>query len=55
MTDIPICIGEHVRSRLEFLPCNNIHNWADLQQVFEGNFQDTYVCPGNPWDPKSCK
>jgi hypothetical protein len=24
--------------------------WDDLWEVFTGNFQGTYVCPGNPWD-----
>jgi hypothetical protein len=29
--------------------------WDDLWEVFTGNFQGTYVCPGNPWDLKGCR
>ena len=35
---LPICVGEHVRAWLEFLPHNIIHDWADLKRVFVGNF-----------------
>jgi hypothetical protein len=27
----------------------------ELKQVFVGNFQGMYVCPGNSWDLKTCK
>ncbi|RLM65422.1 hypothetical protein C2845_PM16G03220 [Panicum miliaceum] len=40
---------------LEFLPPNSIRSWAELKQVFIGNFHETYVRPGNSWDLKSCK
>lgn len=30
-----------------------IQKWANLEKIFVGNFQDTYVCPGNPWDLKN--
>jgi hypothetical protein len=40
---------------LEFLPADTIGSWADLQKVFVGKFQGTYVRPGNSWDLKSCK
>ena len=38
---------------LEFLPHNSIRDRADLKRVFVGNFQGTYVHPGNSWDLKS--
>ena len=39
--------GEHVRAWLEFLPHDNIRDWADLKRVFVGNFQGTCVRLGN--------
>jgi hypothetical protein len=27
----------------------------DLREIFVGNFQGTYECPGNPWDLKNCQ
>ena len=30
-----------------------INNWRDLVKVFVGNFQGTYMRPGNSWDLKS--
>jgi hypothetical protein len=47
---LPICLGENVRAWLEFLPADSIGSWADLRI---GNFQGTYVCPGNSWDLKN--
>ena len=35
------------------LPPDSIRDWADLKTVFVGNFQGTYVHPGNSWDLKS--
>jgi hypothetical protein len=29
--------------------------YNDLVQAFTGNFQGTYVRPGNSWDPRSCR
>jgi hypothetical protein len=52
---LPICVGEHVHAWLEFLPPNSIHSWAELKQVFIGNFQGTYVHPKNFWDLMSYK
>ena len=40
---------------LEHLPADQIYNWADLVQIFVGNFQGTYVHPGNSWDLKGCR
>ena len=37
------------------LPTDQIHNWADLVQIFVGNFQGTYVRPGNSWDLRGCR
>jgi hypothetical protein len=31
---------------------NVIDSWDDLREIFTGNFQGTYMCPGNPWDLK---
>jgi hypothetical protein len=39
---------------LEHLPASQIHNWDDLVHTFVGNFQGTYVRPGNSWDLHSC-
>jgi hypothetical protein len=30
-------------------------DWDDLIKAFAGNFQGTYVCPGNSWDLQSCR
>ena len=32
-----------------------VSNWDDLVQAFAGNFQGTYVRPGNSWDLRSCR
>jgi hypothetical protein len=32
-----------------------ISNWDDLVKAFAGNFQGTYVRPGNSWDLRSCR
>ena len=50
---LPICMGEHVRAWLKFLPHDSIHDWTGLKRTFIGNFQGTYVYPGNSWDLKS--
>jgi hypothetical protein len=31
---------------------NIIESWDDLLEIFTGNFQGTYMCPGNLWDLK---
>jgi hypothetical protein len=43
-----------VRTWLEHLPASQIHNWDDLVFTFVGNFQGTYVHPGNSWDLHAC-
>jgi hypothetical protein len=42
---LPICVGEHVRAWLEFLPPKSIRSWAELKQVFVRNFLGMYVRP----------
>ena len=48
-------LSDPVRAWLEHLPPLQIHNWRDLVKIFVGNFQGTYVRPGNSWDLKSCR
>jgi hypothetical protein len=43
-----------VRTWLEHLPASQIHNWDDLVRTFVGNFQGTYLRPGNSWDLRAC-
>ena len=52
---LPVCLGENVRAWLDFLPTDSIGSWADLRKLFIGNFQGTYVRPGNSWDLKNYK
>jgi hypothetical protein len=40
---------------LDHLPRNVIDDCEDLKEIFIGNFQGTYVRPGNLWDLKSCR
>jgi hypothetical protein len=42
------------RAWMEHLPLAQISNWDDLVKAFAGNFQGTYVRPGNSWDLRSC-
>jgi hypothetical protein len=34
---------------------DKVNNWADQHQVFVGNFQGTYACPGKQWELRNCK
>jgi hypothetical protein len=52
---LPLFLSDTARVWLEDLPPRQIHNWNDLEKVFEGNFKGTYVCPGNSWDLRSYK
>jgi hypothetical protein len=52
--NLPLHLGDSARTWLEHLPASQIHNWDDLVRTFVGNFQDTYVRPGNSWDLRSC-
>jgi hypothetical protein len=47
-------LADSARTWLEYLPASQIHNWDDLVRTFVGNFQGTYVCPGNSWDLSAC-
>ena len=44
---LPLYLGESAQACLEQLPVNSIHLWVELKRIFMGNFQGTYVCPGN--------
>jgi hypothetical protein len=52
---LPIYLVDTARAWLDHLPRNSIDCWEDLKEFFTGNFQDTYVWPGNPWDLKDCR
>jgi hypothetical protein len=52
--NLPLHLADSARTWLEHLPASQIHNWDDLVHTFVGNFQGTYVCPGNSWDLRSC-
>jgi hypothetical protein len=51
---LPLHLADSARTWLEHLPARQIHNWDDLVSTFVGNFQGTYVRPGNSWDLRSC-
>jgi hypothetical protein len=51
--NLPLFLADSTRAWLEHLPPCQISNWADLVKVFVGNFQGTYVHPGNSWDLRS--
>jgi hypothetical protein len=53
--NLPLFLSDTARAWLEHLPPGQISNWDDLVQAFAGNFQGTYVRPGNSWDPQSCR
>jgi hypothetical protein len=45
--NLPLYLADSARTWLEHLPASQIHNWDDLVRTFMGNFQGTYVRPGN--------
>jgi hypothetical protein len=45
--NLPLHLADSARTWLEHLPASQIHNWDDLVRTFMGNFQGTYVRPGN--------
>jgi hypothetical protein len=47
-------LANSARTWLEHLPASQIHNWDDLVHTFVGNFQGTYMRPGNSWDLRAC-
>jgi hypothetical protein len=44
---LPMYLAESARAWLDHLSRNTINRWDDLWEVFTGNFQGTYVRPGN--------
>jgi hypothetical protein len=53
--NLPLFLSDAARAWLEYLPPAQISDWDDLVKAFAGNFQGTYVCPGNSWDLRSCR
>jgi hypothetical protein len=51
--NLHLFLSNAARASLEHLPPAQISNWDDLVKAFAGNFQGTYVCPGNSWDLRS--
>jgi hypothetical protein len=52
--NLPLHLADSARTWLEHLLASQIHNWDDLVCTFMGNFQGTYVGPGNTWDLRAC-
>jgi hypothetical protein len=52
--NLPLHLADSARTWLEHLPASQIHNWDDLVRTFVGNYQGTYVRPGNSWDLRAC-
>jgi hypothetical protein len=48
--NLPLFLSDAARAWLEHLPPAQMSNWDDLVKAFAGNFQGTYVRPGNSWD-----
>jgi hypothetical protein len=51
--NLPLFLSDAARAWLEHLPPAQIFDWDDLVKAFAGNFQGTYVRPGNSWDLQS--
>jgi hypothetical protein len=45
--NLPLFLSDAARAWLEHLPPAQISNWDDLVKAFAGNFQGTYMRPGN--------
>jgi hypothetical protein len=52
--NLPLHLADSAQTWLKHLPPSQIHNWDDLVRTFVGNFQGTYVRPGNSWDLQVC-
>jgi hypothetical protein len=52
--NLPLFLSNTAWAWLEHLPLAKIFGWDDLVKAFAGNFQGTYVRPGNSWDLRSC-
>ena len=53
--NLPLHLADSTRTWLEHLPTSQIHDWDDQVRIFVGNFQGTYVRPGNSWDLRGCQ
>jgi hypothetical protein len=53
--NLPLFLSAAARAWLEHLPPAQIFDSDDLVKAFAGNFQGTYVRPGNSWDLRSCR
>jgi hypothetical protein len=53
--NLPLFLTDAARAWLEHLPPAQISDWDDLVKAFVGNFQGTYVRPGNSWNLRSCR
>jgi hypothetical protein len=53
--NLPLFLSDAARAWLEHLPPAQISNWDDLVKAFAGNFQGTYMRPGNSWNLRSCR
>jgi hypothetical protein len=53
--NLPLFLSDAARAWLEHLPPAQISDWDNLVKAFAGNFQGTYVRPGNSWDLRSCR
>jgi hypothetical protein len=53
--NLSLFLSDAARAWLEHLPPAQISDWDDLVKAFAGNFQGTYVRPGNSWDLRSCR
>jgi hypothetical protein len=53
--NLPLFLSDAARAWLEHLPPAQIFDWDNLVKAFAGNFQGTYVRPGNSWDLRSCR
>ena len=42
--NLPLFLADSARTWLEHLPPNLIQSWANLKEIFMGNFQGTYAC-----------
>ena len=51
--NLPLFLANLARTWLEHLPSDRIRSWADLEEIFVGNFQGTYKRPRSPWDLKN--
>jgi hypothetical protein len=53
--NLPLFLSDAARAWMEQLPPAQISDLDDLVKAFAGNFQGTYVRPGNSWDLRSCR